>query len=429
MPGATIRDVLEATGTASHRRRRLPADEVVWLVIAQSWFPDRSIPKVWRHLHPSSDDAEPVDSAFTQARQRLGACPLKLLFHRVCRPLATPELSSAYYRGLLVVALDGSVFEAPDTPANRQMMGSASNQHSDGAFPQLRVSAICEVGTHTITDVEIGPYKCSELELSQRMLRRLPSGRLALMDRGLSYFEVISTVRRRNSHVLARVKSHQRDLPIEKMLSDGSYLSTIYPSSNAKRAKRDGLPVRVIRYTHDDPTRDGCGEQTCLITTILSEEFLPAEQAVRLYPLRWEEESVFAEIKDMLLNAQPLLRSKEPGLVVQEMYGLLVGHYLVRQVMMQAAKTAKLDPVRLSFKHSLQVIEDRLRDQAGPDWLKKLQQEVSRQKLRPKRPRRYPRVKKAGRSRWPNKKPGSKPLPQPTKHLSEVIRILQTDGH
>lgn len=427
-----ILPVLQRTGTTSQRQRRLPAHEVVWLVIAQSWFPQRSLAKVWRHLHPSTDHAEPVDSAFTQARQRLGARPLRLLFHQTCRPLSSPGHLGAYHKGWLLVALDGSVFEAPDTKANRQVLGSASNQHGPGAFPQLRLAALCEVGTHVITDVEIGPYVRSEQDLSRKLLRRLPKRRLVLMDRGLSYFELIAAVRRRRSHVLARVKAQQRDLPVEKRLPDGSYLSTIYPSSNAKRSKRGGLPVRVIRYTHDDATREGCGEESCLLTTILSPGVLSAWEAVRLYPWRWEEESVLAEIKETLLqNKQPLLRSKTPELVLQEMYGLLLGHYLVRGVMAQAAqqKGVVVSAVRLSLKNSLEVVEDRLKDEAGPDWRRGLEREVSRQKLRPKRPRKYPRVKKATRSRWPTKKPCSKPPPQPTRHLAEIIRILQTDGH
>jgi hypothetical protein len=424
--------VLADTDTASKRHRRLPAHEVVWLVIAQSWFPDRSIPKVWRHLHPSADQPDPVASAFTQARQRLGARPLQLLFHRTCRPLSVPGALGAFHQGWLLVALDGSVFEAPDTPSNRKTLGSASNQHGEGAFPQLRLAALCEVGTHIVTDVQMGPYHASEQTLCLRLLRRLPSGRLVLMDRGLSYYELIAAVRRRHSHVLARVKAKQRDLPVEKKLPDGSYLSTIYPSSNAKRAKRGGLQVRVIRYTHDDQTRAGGGEESCLITTLLGVQSLSASEAVQLYPWRWEEESVFSEIKETLLqNQQPLLRSKEPTLVVQEMYGLLLGHYLVRQVMVQAARQrgVAVTAVRLSFKSSLQVLEDHLPDPVDADWLKKLQREVGWQKLRSKRPRKYPRVKKATRSRWPNKKPGTKPPPQPTKHLSEMIRILQTDGH
>jgi hypothetical protein len=432
LPRDAILDALRHTGTAGQRRRRLPADEVVWLVIAQSWFRKRSLPKVWRHLHPSPDTREPADSAFTQARQRLGARPLKLLYHRTCRPLGAAGAVGAYHRHWLIVALGGSVFEAPDTPANRRALGSASNQSGPGAFPQLRLCAICEAGTHAVTDVEMGPYSASEQALGLRLLRRLPRGRLVLMDRGLSYFELVAAVLRRRSHVLARVKARQRDLPVGQALPDGSYLSTIYPSSNAKRAKRGGIRVRVIRYTHEGPRRDGRGEESCLITTILHGGLLTARQAARLYPWRWEEESVFAEIKGSMLDGgSPLLRSKAPALVVQEVYGLLLGHYLLRRQMAAAARrrAAPVVAVRLSFKHGLEVLEDRLKDPAGADWLGELQREISWQRLRPKRPRKYPRAKKATRSRRPNKRPGSKPPPQPTKHLSEIIRILQTDGH
>jgi hypothetical protein len=428
LPLEAILAALADTATASARVRRLPAHEVVWLLVAASLFRDRSIPMVWRHVHPSSDRAAPADSAFTQARQRLGALPLKLLFHRTCRPLEGPGGPGLWHGPWLVVALDGSVFEAPDTPANRAALGSASNQHGQGAFPQLRLAAICEVGTHAITDVEMGPYASSEQALGLRLLRRLPRGRLVLMDRGLSYYELVAAVRRRKGHVLARVKV-SRGLPVERALADGSYLSTIYPSYNDRRAGRKGVRVRVIRYTHDDPCREGCGEESVLITTVLSATALTARQAVQLYPWRWEEESVFAEVKEtMLQNKAPLLRSKGPALVVQEVYGMLIGHYLMRRVMAQAAEQAGA-AVRLSFKHSLEVFEDRMREPAGPGWLAGLRGEVGRQKLRPKRVRRYPRVRKATRNPWPNKKPGAKPPPQPTKPFVEVMRILLTDGH
>ena len=424
-----ILPVLRATDTASKRVRRLPAHDVAWLVVAAGMFRDRSLPMVWRHIHPSSDLPAPADSAFTQARKRLGALPLKLLFHRTCRPLAAPGAPGCFHGRWLVVALDGTVLEAPDTPANRRALGSASNQSGEGAYPQLRLAAVCEPGSHAVTDVEFGPYDASEQTLSLRLLRRLPAGRLVLMDRGLSYYEQVAAVVRRKSHVLARVKV-SRALPVEQTRPDGSYVSTIYPSFNDRRAGRGGIRVRVVRYTHDDPLRAGAGEESVLITTVLPERALSAVQMVLLYPWRWEEESVLAEIKQTLLqNKQPLLRSKTPGLVAQEVYGLLIGHYLVRREMAHAAEAARVQAKRLSLKRSLQVLEDRMKDGGSDGWLAGLRREVGRQRLRPKRLRSYPRVKKGGRCRWPNKKPGTKPPPQPTKPFAKVMRILLSVGH
>jgi len=413
LPVSLVCDVLRRTRRHSRRQRDLPAHAVAWLAVAQSLFRDRSLPMVWRHLHAARDEAEPDDSAFTHARKRLGVAPLRQLFRRVAAPLGQPGLASAFHRRWRLFALDGSVFEVPDTPANRAHFGSSSNQHKDGAFPQLQALALCEVGTHAVTDVAFGPYQASELALSEPLLRRLPAGVLLLMDRGLSYYEQVRLARRRGSHVLARVKAEQRALPVEEVLPDGSYRSHIYPSFNDRRAGRGGIPVRVIRYTHDDQGRDGCGEESCLITTLLDPADLSAAEAVALYPWRWEEESTLKEIKEVLLEGhQPLLRSKTPELVEQELYGLLLAHYVVRVVMAAGAVQARVEPCRLSFKRSQEILEDYLMERPGRGgprrWLKRLVAEVSRQELRPKQRRSNPRVKKVTRSKWRGKKAGDR---------------------
>jgi hypothetical protein len=43
--------------------------------------------------------------------------------------LGQPGMNSTFHRGWRVLALDGSVFEVPDTPANRVRFGSSSNQY------------------------------------------------------------------------------------------------------------------------------------------------------------------------------------------------------------------------------------------------------------------------------------------------------------
>jgi transposase IS4-like protein/DDE family transposase len=432
LPACMLHEVLHQTHRHSRRQRDLPAHCVVWLVVAACLFRDRSLPLVWRHLHSSRDAAEPDDSAFTHARKRLGAAPLEQLFHRVAAPLGQPGMDAAFHKGWRLLALDGSVFELPDTPANRAHFGSSSNQYGDGAFPQLQALALCEVGTHAILDFAFGPYKVSELALSERLLPRLPRGALLLMDRGLGYYEQVRLVRRRDSHVLARVKAEQRELPVEAVLADGSYRSHIYPSSNDRRAKKGGIAVRVIRYTHDDPGRDGCGEETCLITTLLDPADLSAREAIGLYPWRWEEESTLEEVKEVLLKGKkPLLRSKTPELVEQELYGLLLAHFVVRSVMASAAVAAAVAPSRLSFKRSQEILEDYLMEKPGRGgqraWLLRLVAEVSRQQLRPKQPRSNPRVKKVSRSKWPCKKAQHKGRVH-ARPFAEVCRIVNAEA-
>jgi hypothetical protein len=71
-----ISRALSVTGNASIRKRKLPADQVVCLVIALALYRHQSIPDVVAHLDLTMPDAvnpEIARSALTQARQRLGS--------------------------------------------------------------------------------------------------------------------------------------------------------------------------------------------------------------------------------------------------------------------------------------------------------------------------------------------------------------------
>jgi len=417
---------LEDSGRLSKIQRLLPAHEVVYFVIACSLWRDKSLPDVWQQLHSLSARAEPDPSAFTHARKRLGIRPLRCLFRRLVR--SAPALPGAFFKRWRLLALDGSVWEMPDTKDNREHFGSAGDRHGVAAFPQLRVAALCEVQTHAVIDFEYGPYKESELALSDPLLQRTPLGSLVLMDRGLSYFEPVKAVKDRGSDVLARVKV-SRALPVEEVLPDGSYLSHIYPGYNDSRGKTGGMAVRVINYTRDDPERQGAGELTCLITTVLSWEGLPAKEAVLLFGSRWDEESVLDEIKTVMQQGkQPLLRSKTPLLVQQELFGLFLAHYLTRKVMAGAALLAGAAPTGLSFKSSLEAFKQRTQEKTKQGWKARyrvLLRKVAEKELREKRERTYPRHKKAGRQKWPMKRPGQPSPAQPSKPFARTVLIVE----
>jgi len=425
-PLPLVLSVLNDTGRQSQRQRRLPAQHVVYFVIAASLWRDKGLPDVWQRLHTLSRQPEPDPSAFTYARQRLGVRPLRTLFRRlVC---SAAPLPGAYYRRWRLLALDGSVWEMPDTPANRDFFGSACNQHGLAAFPQLRLAALCEVQTHAVVDFEYGPYRDSELALSEPLLRRAPGGCLVLMDRGLSYFAQVRAVRQRGSEVLARVKL-SRALPVEEVLPDGSYLSHIYPDYNASRRQEGGIPVRVINYLQDDHHRASNGEMTCLMTTVLDGQLLSAKEAVLLFGRRWDEESVLDEVKTVMQQSKaPLLRSKAPELVQQELYGLLLAHYLNRKVMASAAALAGEEPTRLSFKSSLETFKGWLTEKTRQGWKRRYQvllRKVAEKELREKRERSYPRAKKAARQKWPMKRAGAPAPVQPSKPFAQAVQIVE----
>ncbi len=97
-----------------------------------------------------------------------------------------------------------------------------------------------------------------------------------------------------------------------------------------------------------------------LITTVLDHTRAPAEELAALYHQRWEIETALDELKTHLRGAQIVLRSKTPELVKQEFYGLLMAHFAVRGLMHEAALEAEEDPDRLSFLHSVRVVQRRM---------------------------------------------------------------------
>ena len=147
-------------------------------------------------------------------------------------------------------------------------------------------------------------------------------------------------------------------LDVDQRLPDGSYLSRIYASTSDRRNKRKGIVVRVIDYRLKD-VKDAEAIYR-LITTILDPTQAPAQELAALYHERWEIETALDELKTHLRGAQIVLRSKTPELVQQEFYGLLMAHFAIRGLMHEAALKADEDPDRLSFLHSVRVVQRRM---------------------------------------------------------------------
>lgn len=366
--------VVAEAGRRERRQRLLPARVVVYYVLALALFSDAAYEEVMRQLVEGlawesgwrRSWEVPSKVAISLARQRLGPEPLELLFRAVAVPLAGERTRGAFYRGLRVMSLDGTCLDVADTPQNEQEFGrpGSSRRQGGGAFPQLRLVALAESGTHAICDVAMGPYSVSEKELADPLIERLEDGMLCLADRGFYSFERFHNARATGAQLLWRVPSHML-LPRERQLADGSYLTRIYRNQPDQRAKRDGEHVRVIEYQLEDPALGDPRQTYRLLCTILDPERAPAVELAALYPERWEIEGMLDELKTHQRGPRAVLRSKQPDGVYQEAYGYLCTHYAIRRLMHDAALTADIDPDRLSFISGLRAARRSARNQAG----------------------------------------------------------------
>jgi hypothetical protein len=296
-------------------------------------------------------------SGISQARTRLGWKPLQQLHDEVVTPIAGKQTKGAWYRQWRLVSLDGSTLDVADEEENEKAFGRQAASRGTGAYPQVRFVSLVENGTHVLFGTQLGGYRDGEVRLADKVLPSLQSGMLCLADRNFFGFDLWKKACATGADLLWRGKTNLC-LPCEKRLSDGSYLSTIYPSPKDRRRSTNGIRVRVMEYK-----LEGVADAEPLyrlLTSVLDEARAPADELAALYHERWEIETAMDELKTHLRGSQIVLRSKTPDLVRQEFYGLMMTHFAVRRLMHEAALLAEEDPDRLSFLHAVRVVRRKL---------------------------------------------------------------------
>ena len=438
IPPEVVRQALAATGRTNQRRCTLTHEVVCWVVLAMGLLTDLPIRQVFKHARRLRVGEEsPHRSSLCVARQRLGIAPVRHLFEQIVRPLARPETPGAFYRGFRLVGLDGTVYDVPDSDANAAAFSRPSaGPRGDGAFPQIRKLSLVELGTHVEFAFVVRSIAHGEPSMVGGLLRHLTPEMLLLEDRGFFSYDHWKELTSRDVKVLARVKSGLI-LKSIRNLADGSYLAKIYQNDSHRRKDREGILVRVIRYTLDDPQRVGHGEEHVLITNLLDENLYPAEELILLYHERWEHELVYDEQKthqDPRRATKPAhLRSETPAGVIQEVYALVLGHFVTRALMFEAAQTVGLDPDRLSFLGCFQILKCRLPEcnsttpEAFAEWYRGLLWEMQGERTddEVRRNRINPRVIKRKMSKWKKKQPQHRHLPPLKKTFPETVVMIR----
>ena len=364
-PRSAVGAVLEKTEKASLRQRDLPAQVVVYYVIALALYMQSSYREVLRCLlegiqwlrDPSAGVRIAGKSGISQARTRLGWEPLRQLHDELVKPIAVRSTRGAWYRSWRLVSLDGSTFDVADEKVNEGAFSRPGASRGASAYPQIRFVSLVENGTHVLFGSQMGSYRTGEITLAKAVLPRLKEGMLCLADRNFFGFELWQLAQGTGADLLWRMKKNMR-MAAEKRLSDGSYLSHVYPSEKDWRHQTNGIVLRVIDYRLEGI--EDAEPIYRLATTILDPRKAAAEELAALYHERWEIETAFDELKTHLRGAHIVLRSKTPDLVRQEFYGLMMAHFAIRGLMHEAALQADEDPDRLSFLHAVRVVRRKL---------------------------------------------------------------------
>lgn len=412
-----ILSALNSTGTASLRRRRLPAEQVVWLVLGMALMRNRSIQEVADKLDlaiPAENGPGVVPSALAQARARLGEEPMRALFEICAQRWAHESAAQHQWRGLGIYAVDGTTVRVPDFDENRQHFGLANGgARGSSGYPLVRMVALMAARSHLLAAASFGPYGAGEHSYAKQLWSEVPDHSLVIVDRNFLAANVLVPLARdgKDRHWLVRAKKSNKWEVIKK-LGPSDVLVEMNVSRQARR-QDPSLPktmlARVISYR-----RKGFRPQQ-LLTSLLNPDVYPRDEIIALYHERWEIELGYDEIKTELLDREETIRSRTPDKVRQEIWGVLIAYNLVRLEMERIAEDAGVPPTRISFVMALHLICDEwlwcavASPGAIPRHLIALRAKVTRFVLPPRRSERsYPRALKIKMSNYARKRRSSK---------------------
>ena len=379
---------VDAAGAREQRRRLLPARLVVYFVLALWLFRGRNCgygqvmtklaeglyhqrragdlldgqldPDGWVDAGGGRRWKQPNISSLSRGRGKLGPAPVRFLFEQITGPFGDELMPGVSCCGLRIVSIDGSTSDVPDSPPNVAHFGRPSNQARDGAFPRVRWLAAAESGTGSLVGASLGPYRDSEQALARDLLETgcFGPGMLVLADRKFLSWALAREFLATGAHLLWRASASFTLKPV-KVLEDGTYLAELKPPR-----QKDGPPltVRVIEYTVHTAPEDGGDEETselfCLVTSLLDPEEYPALDLACCYPRRWGCETVIGHHKTDMGEGQPVLRSKDPAGVEQEMWALFAVYQAICKITGIGAAAAGIPPDRISFPHALAAATD-----------------------------------------------------------------------
>ncbi len=437
-----LRDCAQQSPTRQQKRRRVrhfTALSVLWFVLAMVLWSRTAQGRVldklthWLQDRVAGSPQEPAGaSALSYQRELLGVEPVKQLFEQGTHVLCEQQTPGAWYQGHRLMALDGSLFNLPDTAANEHAFGRSSNQYGKGAYPQARAVFLTECGSHATVGLHIGRYDEAELHGAYELLPQLSRGMLLMHDAnffGGAYLEALNAKGVLALFALPSTVAVQR----RRNLPDGSYLALLKPNARAVYPMQQPVWVRVIEYQITDERLGEPGQVYRLATTWLNPRTAPAKELIVLYHERWEIEIVVDEIKTHLRVQQKVLRSHTPEGVRQELYALFVVHFAIRALMYRSALQAELDPDRLSFTEAVFQLCEAVADERGQEsptlrqWRAQRLCQRLRRNLLPQRQLRINRreIKQVYHKYKPKKRQVPPPEPfQPGERFEDFVMVL-----
>ena len=290
-----------------------------------------------------------TDGALAQRRARLPIAVFEQMMEATLQPKGeATRHQEAFYQGLRLCGVDGSLFSVTNTPQNKKQMRKARSRRGRAAFPKVGVAVMVELGLHNPLAAALGAQGESELVLAKRVLSAQPAQSLLINDRYYGVPELlVGLPAKRERHFLVRVRKNLTRRLLE-VYADGSALVEI----------RSGKTTRLVREILGRVQRGGRGPATTvrLWTSLLDWRRHPATELLALYGRRWEQEVFYKELK-VDMRSTPCLQSHTPLTAMQEIAALILAYAVLVDYRIEAATVGAVGVLRISFMKTLQVVQ------------------------------------------------------------------------
>jgi hypothetical protein len=256
--------------------------------------------------------------------------------------------------GRRVKIVDGTTVSMPDTAANQARFPQSRAQKLGLGFPIARLVGVLCWSSGALLAHASGPCKgknTSELGLLHGLLAHFSAGEVALGDRFYACYCLIALFQVRGVDVL--FPQHQRrksDFRKGRRLGRGDHVVTWHKPKRPDWLTED-LYQQLPATLQIREFRNG---RRVLVTTLLDPQQASVSALSALYQTRWHGELDLRAIKQVL--GMDILRCQSPDMVEKEIAVHLLAYNLLRALLLEASRQAKLAPRTLSFKAALQAL-------------------------------------------------------------------------
>lgn len=344
----------------------------VWVFLAQCLSADHSCRDAvarliaWRVANGQRPCAADT-SAYCSARENLPEEACRRLMRETGRETIEQAPHQWRWLGHRVLNVDGSTVTMPDTEENQEEYPQIRGQKPGCGFPIARIVVVFSLAVGTVLEAAIGKYEgkqTGENSLFRTLHDLLQEDDVVLADRYFSGWFDLGLVRQRGAHFV--VRKHQlraTDFRSGQRLGRDDHLvcwskpsRPAWMSQEAYDSLPDNLTLREVRVR---VKQQGFRTKVLLVvTTLLDPQQYPIEEIAKLYRCRWQAELNLRSLKIVLQMDH--LRCKTPHRVRNEFYMHLIGYNLIRRVMAVAAFASGIEPWTVSFKGTLQTLNNLL---------------------------------------------------------------------